>query len=118
MIYLGISIRANLSKFWNTYILYQTYERCTTQWLLARTPAGSSQYQYTVEMLNPHSATIESMGRIPRGERHIVTEMPREAICFTDKPYSTDQYLATAFRHEIGLPEGVFPTAWMDLKSL
>ncbi|CAB9519838.1 Guanylate cyclase [Seminavis robusta] len=70
---------------------------------------------YTVEVLNDDKGSVDA-GSIPWGERHIVTGMPRNAICFLDKVYSTDQNLASAFRHEIGLPGGVFPTAWMDLE--
>lgn len=29
-----------------------------------------------------------------------------------DKPYTTDIWLETAFRHPIGIPDDVFPVAW------
>jgi hypothetical protein len=38
-------------------------------------------------------------------------------LLFTNVPGSTDQHLPDAFRHAIGLPEGVFPVQWMDLAS-
>jgi hypothetical protein len=54
--------------------------------------------------------------RIPKGVVHIVTHVPRHAIRFSDKMYTTDQHLENAFRHEIGLPDDVFPESWKDLK--
>ena len=73
--------------------------------------------KYTVEIKNPWSSAVGAEGRIPRGIRHVVTKMPRSAIQFTDRRYSSDQHLPGVFRHEIGLPEGVFPSAWMDLAN-
>jgi hypothetical protein len=76
---------------------------------------GNSISSYTVQVGNPNSAAVGSEGRIPAKRRHVVTNVPRQAILFVDKTYATDQYLQDAFRHEIGLPERVFPTTWMDL---
>lgn len=72
---------------------------------------------YTVEVTNTWAVSVGPEGRIPRGVRHVVTNMPRSAIEFTDRRYSTDQNLPNAFRQEIGLPDGLFPTAWMDLSN-
>eukprot|EP00978_Attheya_sp_CCMP212_P002280 scaffold4686_cov53-Attheya_sp.AAC.3 len=44
-----------------------------------------------------------------------VDELPREAFVFTDKVKSTDQFLPNAFRHHLGMPDGMFPDAWMNL---
>ena len=55
--------------------------------------------------------------RIPRGAMHVVNHVPRHAIRFSDKLYTTDQHLPSAFRHEIALPEGTFPEAWLDLEE-
>mmetsp|Transcript_54754 Transcript_54754/g.163729 ORF Transcript_54754/g.163729 Transcript_54754/m.163729 type:complete len:1090 (-) Transcript_54754:154-3423(-) len=49
------------------------------------------------------------------GNEYIVRGVPRRAIEFVDRYYSKDQFLAKAFRHEIGLPEGIFPKGWMDV---
>ena len=78
---------------------------------------GRYQYAYTVELLNRSDeiAMQNTEENIPEGERHVVSGLPREAIHFADKRYSTDQHLQYAFRHEIGLAEGTFPEAWMDL---
>lgn len=41
--------------------------------------------------------------------------IPRNAIRFFDRPYSTDLHLRNAFRHEIGLPDELVPQAWRNL---
>ena len=41
--------------------------------------------------------------------------VPREAILFFDLPYTTDIHLPNAYRHEIGIPDEIFPKAWRDL---
>jgi hypothetical protein len=44
-------------------------------------------------------------------------KVPKNAILILDRPYQTPQLLRGAFRHEIGLPDDVFPDAWKDLAS-
>ena len=72
-------------------------------------------YLYTVLIRNRYGLREEE--RIPKGVMHVVNFVPRHAIRFSDKIYTTDAHLPNAFRHEIGLPEGVFPEAWKDLKA-
>lgn len=48
-------------------------------------------------------------------EVHIVTNIPWKAIRFFNKPYTSDVFLKNAFRHEMGLPDDVWPKAWMNL---
>ena len=68
---------------------------------------------FTVQVKNrPHLHPKEI---IPPGEYRVVERVPRHAIRFSDKPYTTDQHLDNAFRHEIGLGDDVFPLAWRDL---
>jgi hypothetical protein len=74
---------------------------------------GRTTMTYTVQIRNRHGLAAEQ--RIPQGAVHIVTHVPREAIRFSDKIYTTDQHLENAFRHEIGIPDGVFPELWKDL---
>lgn len=45
---------------------------------------------------------------VPRLLRHY----PRQAIHFFVLPYETDQQMATAFRHPIGIPDEIFPEHW------
>jgi hypothetical protein len=46
---------------------------------------------------------------------YIVHNVPRQMITFRDVPYTQDQQLDYTFRHEIQLPEDVFPQHWKDL---
>ena len=41
-----------------------------------------------------------------------VEDVPREAIAFVDKPYTTDMHLLHTFRHPIGIPDHMLPEAW------
>ena len=45
----------------------------------------------------------------------IVHSIPPRAIEFVDLPDTKDQYLRNAFRHEIDIPDSIFPKQWMDL---
>jgi len=49
-------------------------------------------------------------------ETHTIIHVPRHAIEFVDDEYTSDQHLVNAFRHEIELPNEIFPQMWMDLQ--
>ena len=66
---------------------------------------------YTVLVNNPESGLNPT--KIPAN--HIVTNVPRRAIRLDDKQHSSDQNLVNAFRHEIQIPDEIFPSAWRDL---
>jgi hypothetical protein len=68
---------------------------------------------YTVGIQNRYGLAKDK--RIPSGKTHVVTHVPRWGIKFTNKLFTTDQSLATAFRHEISLPDLIFPKKWLDL---
>ena len=65
---------------------------------------------YTVVMKNRPGKN----DNIPKN--HIVTHVPREAIRFKDKWYSTDQFLDGVFRHSIGALDDIWPKKWLDLQ--
>ncbi len=67
---------------------------------------------YTVRMRNRFG--LSASERIPTSMMHIVTHVPRFAISFSDKLYTTDQHLEQAFRHAIGMPSEIFPDHWKD----
>jgi hypothetical protein len=67
---------------------------------------------FTVQIHNRFG--LPESQRIPKGIVHVVTDLPRRAIRFSDKIFTTDQHLENAFRHEIGIPEEIFPLKWMD----
>ncbi len=76
---------------------------------------NESFYFYTVAIQNRYGLSEDK--RIPRGEKHIVNRVPRWAIKFSGKLYTSDQHYANAFRHEIGLPNDIFPENWMDKEA-
>lgn len=71
----------------------------------------SGKQLYTVQIRNRFG--LRDKERLLKGRVHIVTHVPRRAIRFSDKLYTTDPHMEGTFRHEIGLPS--FPTQWMDL---
>jgi len=44
-----------------------------------------------------------------------VKDLPRHAIEIVDRPYTSNQYLRDAFRHEAHLPDEMIPDNWRDL---
>ena len=72
--------------------------------ILKRVEDSKGRSVYAVRMMNHPS--LPSDEQIPGGdhELHLVTNIPRIAIRFSDKPGTTDQHLPNAFRHGIGLP--------------
>lgn len=78
--------------------------------VLKRMEGESERSIYAVRMLNRPGLNDDEI--IPEDDLHIVTHIPRAGIRFSDKAGTTDQHLDNAFRHEIGLPEDLIPTAW------
>jgi len=44
-----------------------------------------------------------------------VNGMPSKAIKVIDLRYTSDEHIKGAFRHEIGVPDGFFPSNWLDI---
>ena len=44
-------------------------------------------------------------------------DLPRIAFYFVDAPHTTDMHLENAFRHEIRIPDEMFPEAWKNAKA-
>ena len=47
----------------------------------------------------------------------LVRDVPRAVFHFIDKPYMSDTFLPNAFRHDIRIPDDLFPAAWRNLKE-
>merc|ERR1712071_682682 len=73
--------------------------------LLSRQIVDGMDY-YTALMLD---------GEIPSEQTHVISYIPRHVIRFRDNYYSSDTHLPNAFRHPIGIPDKMFPTAWKNL---
>lgn len=70
---------------------------------------------YTVQILNYDHQHRDQL--IPDTYMLIVKNMPRDALTFTDFAYTTDLHLRGAFRHEMMLPDFLFPEAWRNLRK-
>jgi len=96
---------------------YSNLRPCT---ILKRNPETFEPTQtdvrsmYTVMMKNRWGMYNDQKIPLDRlnGGIHIVRDIPREAIRFTHKLYTTDQHLDGAFRRRISLPDDIFPKAW------
>lgn len=62
-------------------------------------------------------SVIAYMGDEDNDKEVTIDNMPRNAITYVDALYSTDQYLKGTFRHEIRVPDGMFPKIWLDLDN-
>lgn len=47
----------------------------------------------------------------------LLEHLPREAFQFYDAPYTTDVFLRNAFRHDIRIPDDMFPEAWKNQRQ-
>lgn len=86
--------------------------------ILSRTEVGADGTGtpvYKAQILNLEHMEDEQL--VPRNVRLVLTDVPRRAIAFTDRPYSTDVHLANAFRHEMQLQEEMLPAAWRNLEK-
>lgn len=45
----------------------------------------------------------------------LVKEIPRKAIVFQDRQYTSDQQLPNVFRHDIAIPDSMFPPSWKNI---
>mmetsp|Transcript_25211 Transcript_25211/g.41873 ORF Transcript_25211/g.41873 Transcript_25211/m.41873 type:complete len:491 (+) Transcript_25211:11-1483(+) len=43
-----------------------------------------------------------------------IRQVPREAFSFFDRPYTSDMHLDNAFRHDIRIPDHLFPQLWKN----
>jgi hypothetical protein len=69
---------------------------------------------YTVQLLHPPDAVVD---KIPDSHMVLVQQLPRDAITFTDFYYTSDIHLPNAFRHEMMLPDGLFPDEWRNSRD-
>ena len=60
---------------------------------------------YRVLLVNP--------GNDPRLSK-VVTNVPLEAFRFFDRAYNTDMFQSNAFRHDIRIPDHMFPERWKN----
>ena len=84
--------------------------------------ADEEAYYYTTVMLDEDeldgTGTAYNMEyAIPSGENHILADVPRWAIEIRDKLYSKDEFIQNSFRHEMMMPDEIFPETWKNLHT-
>ena len=47
----------------------------------------------------------------------ILTNYPRDSIRYFIKPEDQDHALPNAFRHHVGIPDGIYPDNWLNLRN-
>jgi hypothetical protein len=73
-------------------------------------PQQEARYLVRIHQHSKKDETSWEEHGVPR----FLREYPRSSIHFFTKPYATDQLLAGAFRHPIGIPDAMFPAAWKN----
>jgi len=77
--------------------------------------------RYSVGNVTYYAATINhnknghKSRRIPEGQVHKLTGIPRDGIEFRDEAYTADFHIKGVFRHPIGIPDEIFPPAWKNI---
>lgn len=72
---------------------------------LDKTSEGSFFYETTMEFSFPQIAD----------NKISMKGFPRSSIEFVNREYTSDQFIENAFRHEIAIPDEIFPKKWIDL---
>ena len=72
-----------------------------------KTDPKTGETLYTVHMFEVDGEQIRNS--------ILVEDVPRDIFHFVDGPYSSDNLLPAAFRHDIRIPDELFPKAWRNL---
>lgn len=64
---------------------------------------------------SPHTNETLYRAEIQTEVNIVVNNVPRRAIQFFDDLYTADQHQEGVFRHEIGIPDAIFPIKWINL---
>lgn len=71
----------------------------------------NDQYLYTALMYNDEP---DDTDEIDSDSVEKLIDVPRDAFTYFNRPYTTDMFLANAFRHDIRIPDDLFPEAWRN----
>ena len=117
---------ANVTKLWNKSHASGKLHPCeilsksATQISSQNGGGQSTLYLYTAKILENKSflgqfGDEDKLPGVPRRRSFTLTGMPRAAIQFGNKLYSNDIFLPNSFRHEIVVPDDVWPESWKNL---
>jgi SET domain len=74
----------------------------------------NGEHFYTVMVELEHDYKSGRNGNNPKVMWVQRTDVPRSAINFFDKPFTSDLHLPNTFRHPIGIPEEMIPPQWFN----
>lgn len=74
---------------------------------------------YIAELVHRETVTHESGGWDIHYDfvKYVLFDVPRDIFYFRDAPYTRDHYQFWSFRHDMRIPDDIFPDAWRDLRS-
>ena len=119
---------ANITKVWDKSHASGKLHPCE---IMSKTAAQknengvvvhSTDYLYTAKILENKSVLgkfgdEDKLPGVPRKRSFTLTGMPRTAIQFGNKLYSNDIFLPNSFRHEIVVPDDIWPESWKNLRE-
>lgn len=47
--------------------------------------------------------------------QNVLFNIPRDGLYFEDVPYTRDHYMFSSFRHEMMIPDDMFPEVWKNI---
>ena len=74
-------------------------------------PQGGGEYTYTIEVLQ----TTDEEDFTQQYFLEIMWFVPRDAFIYDDCPRTRSHQMSWAFRHEMAIPDDLFPEAWKNL---
>jgi len=114
----GIWNRINKNNFETTNIVTITDPDKFEWWVcdLLRYRFVNDTIRYTVVVTRPEDKKKKKDDKKKEEkEKYIkLTDIPRMAIRFTDRPYTSDMFLKEAFRHPIFIPDDIWPQQWSN----
>ncbi|KAL9190120.1 hypothetical protein ACHAXT_007331 [Thalassiosira profunda] len=75
--------------------------------ILFRTPSDDGSHKYTVEL----NVGEDGEPSVP----YVVVDVPRKALAFYQNSYASEVHIEGAFRHEMMIPDAMFPEAWKNV---
>lgn len=96
---------------WDDDLIHECFRPCT---LLAREEDDEGEERYVVQLTHLDDIRIIDWCIIEKP--YVVSNVPEHAIRLVDRPYSTDELLPQAFRHEMRVPDNLYPSAWKRKK--
>jgi hypothetical protein len=95
-----------------TEVEWSTDYKCLRPCDVKEHTRSGAETLYTAVVFPIKSAEPDYCAHVPKDGLR-VTRMPTNAVGIVNRPYSTDTHLRSAFRHEIGVPDGLYPRDWM-----